>query len=239
MIKISQSALKDYYKPDMCPTLFMAKYAEGLRTPPSDVMFRGLYFEHKLIGATRGGESVEFEPLKKGGKPQAQIDLDELVQYGKGIMKALNIEAVEVQPEWVVDGNILHPDLLAKVNGRLAIIDIKYTETKEDDRWNGWGNVEEMDHTQALHYTMGYQLLTGDFIPFYYLVFGKSGWVRFIKIGITPETFHAHVERVEKFKMDLSREKFEPKPSFNVCRNCPLESCDARSKFPEVEGIRI
>ena len=179
-LQISQSALKDFYNPDVCQIRWEESYFNGYRSEPSAAMLDGLVFEQNVIGLSRGGEVYEIPKGKTGKVLKRELDLLKLAEQSKQTMKDLDIELIDVQPHWEVGDLVGHPDALIKYKGELAIMDLKYTGVREDEscKWNpfAWEDLEYKDFRQALHYTEMYYLMNGVYLPFFYLVFGKSGW---------------------------------------------------------------
>lgn len=242
-MKISQGALKEFYNPDYCQIKWNEIYRKGFRTEPTDAMVNGLVFEQNVIGSTRGGEIYEIPKLKNGKDSKREIDLNNLIVFAKQTIKRLKIKFLEIQPEWEVDDLIGHPDALIEWKGNKAIMDLKFTGTKEDDscRWNpyAWGgDFEYKDFSQALHYVEMYYLRTGEYLPFFYLIFGKSGWVKFLSVDITSVAIENHKDKIKAFREDLKN--FNPQPSTNYleCIKCPIQ-CSKRLKKPNCITITI
>lgn len=184
------------------------------------------------------------EDLSAGNPSTAERELRELVDWSKEKIQELGIEILEVQPEKTVGDLVAHFDAIGIIEGRKAIIDIKYTETTIEDRWNGWADIEEKDHTQAKFYRYISSFLTEDnsYLPFYYIIVGKSKWIRIVevKLDLVNGSF-------EYFERDLNRTRnevhnFERRSSgdFNTCEACPFkEICNKRVKLPVIESITI
>ena len=246
-MKISQSMLRDFYNPDYCKIKWEETYLNGYRFKPTSAMLDGLVFEQNVIGMSRGGEVYEI-PKGKTGKPlKRETDLLELAEKSKQMIKDLKIELIEVQPEWETEELIGHPDALIKYKGELAIMDLKYTGTKEDDnvKWNpfAWGNIVDentgeiyKDFTQAIHYVEMYYQKKGVYLPFFYLVFGKSGWCKFILVEASNEKLEEHRNKIKQFKRDLKQ--FKPKGinNYSICRKCPI-MCNKRVLKPNIQEI--
>ena len=154
-MKISQSALRDFYNPEYCKIKWEEVYLNGNRTQPTTAMLDGLVFEQEVIGMSRGGEVYEIPKGKTGKSLKRETDLLTLAEKSKQMMEELDIELIDVQPEWETKDLIGHPDALIKYKGELAIMDLKYTAIKEDEscRWNpyAWHDLEHKDFTQAIH----------------------------------------------------------------------------------------
>lgn len=247
--KISQSALKSFFDPTLCEIKWEEMYLNGYRTEPSAAMLDGLVFEQHVIGGSRGGEVYEIPKGKTGKVLKRETDLLELCEKSIQTMNDLEIELIDVQPEWNVGDLTGHPDALIKYKGELAIMDLKYTATKEDEnsRWNpfAWGNLWDKetgvvykDFKQALHYTQMYYEMHGIYLPFLYLVFGKSGWCKFILIEISGSALDDYNMLLETFRTEYK--EFDPKPigQYSTCRKCPV-LCDKRTTKPNIETIKI
>ena len=246
-MKISQSMLRDFYDETYCQIKWEETYLNGLRFNPTSAMLDGLVFEQNVIGMSRGGEVYEI-PKGKTGKPlKRETDLLALAEKSKQMIEDLEIELIEVQPEWETDELIGHPDALIKYKGELAILDLKYTGIKEDDnsKWNpfAWGNIVDQhtgeinkDFSQAIHYIEMYYQEHGVYLPFFYLVFGKSGWCKFIMIEPSMETLVNYREKLKRFRNDLKG--FKPKGinSYSKCRKCPV-LCNKRTLKPIIQQI--
>lgn len=248
-ILISQSFYKDVNNADCLFRLCM-KYVKGLEEAPTDAMHKGRYFEWHLLGAVRGGVEPTFEPLKTGGKPAAQRDLDELVVSARKIMSDLGIDIAKGEKQVRLETDIFvgHLDLVApdyQKPDRMAIYDVKYTDTKFDDRWNGWGDAENNEDIkiQALHYVYLYNLVRGEYPPFYFVVFGKSGWVRVIKIVVTKDGLNAHVDQLGKIGERLEQFQaagWSANPDYNRCRDCGFyKVCPHKATKPIAEIINV
>ena len=243
-MKISQSAIKSFYDENFCELKWEKFFVEGYRSTPTAAMIDGLVFEELTIGSTRDNESfIGMIPrLKNGNVSKREADLVYLSEFAKKTMKDLDIKIIEVQPEWETDTLIGHPDALITYKGNKAIMDLKYTGVKEDEscRWNpyAWSDLEYKDFRQALHYVEMYYQKEGEYLPFFYLVFGKSGWVKFISVDITSSALDDYRMLLDTFRADLK--SFTPKPikSYKICRKCPI-LCNKRTETPNIINIEI
>ena len=203
-------------------------------------MLDGLVFEQEVIGMSRGGEVYEI-PKGKTGKPlKRETDLLELSERSKKTMLDLEIELIDVQPEWETDELIGHPDALIKYKGELAIMDLKYTAIREDEscKWNpyAWNDLEHKDFSQAIHYIEMYYQIHGEYLPFFYLVFGKSGWCKFILIDLTAESLENYRDKLKQFKVDFKNFKSVGVKDYSICRKCPV-ICNKRVLKPNIIEI--
>lgn len=188
------------------------------------------------------------EDLSEGTLPSAFKDVEALALSYKGgngepsIFDKLEIVIDTVQPEIEKTINGIkfegHLDIFGLYKKQPAIIDVKYTDTQEDDRFNGWGEPDQMDHTQAFFYMWLWKQITGQRVPFFYLVFGKSGWIKFLEVEISDEDLELFEDQLENFLERI--QGFEPKAcgSFNICRKCPfLGTCAHAQVIPNLEKI--
>ena len=239
-MKVSQGAVRDFYDPNYCKIKWEEVYLNGYRTKPTNAMLDGLVFEQEVIGMSRGGEVYEI-PKGKTGKPlKRETDLLELSERSKKTMLDLEIELIDVQPEWETDELIGHPDALIKYKGELAIMDLKYTAIREDEscKWNpyAWNDLEHKDFSQAIHYIEMYYQIHGEYLPFFYLVFGKSGWCKFILIDLTAESLENYRDKLKQFKVDFKNFKSVGVKDYSICRKCPV-ICNKRVLKPNIIEI--
>ena len=235
--RTSQTTIKAFEeeKQDGCMLRWKWKFIEGKKTPPSLLMQKGNLFEYHVLGAT-AFEKEPFFPKHKttGAKLKAETDIEELAEYNKKAMADKGIKILEVQPKLYTNDTVCHLDAIIEYNGRKAIMDLKYTETQENDWRYGWGMPEEMDHLQAVKYVLKWNEVYKELLPFYYWVAGASGWIKFIKIEVTEGAITQYYIRVNNFWEQFRKEKFLPNPEFNRCIKCPFNSeCKYKSVVPE------
>jgi CRISPR/Cas system-associated exonuclease Cas4 (RecB family) len=207
-------------------------------------MYSGLLFEQELIGAARGHQTIE-PPKKQRGEGSyawAAQAVSQAKYHKQNTLPKMGIKVTEVQPEIIEGDLVFHLDCIADYEGSSVIIDIKYTASRKDDKGKyGWGVPDALDHTQAVHYTLGSYLRDGVVRPFYYLVFGKSGWIKFIRARISSEAMENHYRIIDQVR-DYMVNKFEPIPTkdCNVCADCLFNKlCDKRSYTPIEEVIEV
>ena len=244
MIRISQSAMRNFWDGTFCDIRWVHEYVRGMKSPPSDVQNRGLVFEWELIGGCRGGVRPEMrKSVAKGnfgGMLKEERDLIELAEEGKRVVEQMGFKIIDVQPEWTHDDLEAHPDAVAEFEGRNVILDVKYTETAEDDRRNGWADLDQKSNLQPVHYVHMSKEIYGEYLPFYYLIFGKAGWVRVIKIEILPMALEEHEANLEIFRSVLQDWKPQAPHNYNKCRRCPhWDHCESKTTLPNVEHHEI
>lgn len=248
MINISPSLVNKLNT--ACPKQIYYEKIERIKTEPSELMLKGRYFEHHLIGGTVDGEIPELPKLKNGSKSADEKALDELLIFAKEVLNAngIDFESGQKQVRFEHDGmsgvvDYIGLDFLNK--DRMALYDLKYTETKEDDRWNGWGDIEYKPDAkfQAIHYI---RLAYEEFkvwMPYYFVIFGKSKWVKVIKIVATESSIANHSVAVNASKqrlIELEASGWKPTPILQKCIKCPFNSiCSDKSLKSEVEVVEL
>jgi hypothetical protein len=249
-MNISQSLMNAVLSADACAKSVFLKHVAHTDNGPSDLMLKGQYFEFKLIGATRSGEVVVLPKLKAGGPSADEKAIDILVDIGKTVMKKMGIdlEKSEAQIEIIIDGEEGHIDLVANditTPGRRAIYDVKYTETKFDDRWNGWADLSSLPDSmrQARHYVRLWHKKHGEYLPYYFFIFGKSGWCRVYKCTVSRETMDLHQREIDVVKGVLEqwkREGWPASPAYEKCKSCRASNfCDQMQTLPDIEIIAL
>lgn len=188
------------------------------------------------------------EDLTEGEKTTQQETLELLIENAKKILSlmGISVEKGDKQVRLETDEEIGHldwvtNDLIHVMNE--AIYDVKFTKTKYDDWRNGWFNPEEKEDAklQASHYIYLYYEKTGEFVPFYFLIFGEDGWIRVLKYEITKDSFQLHKDLISESKIwlkEFERTKWKARPEFNRCLTCDFaEQCKFRAVLPEIEKI--
>jgi hypothetical protein len=122
---------------------------------------------------------------------------------------------------------------------------VKYTETKYDDRWQGWADLEKLPDSmrQARHYVRLWHKKHGEYLPYYFFIFGKSGWCRVYKCTVSRETMEMHEREIEVVKGMLQQWKesgWQPSPSYDKCKSCRVsDHCEFMQTLPDIEIIAI
>lgn len=247
-MNISQSLIKEVLKHDHCPRLIYLSFIEGKEIrQPSEAMILGRYFESELLGACRGGEKQEPRYLKGGGKAQPFIDVDINVQDARILFDKLGIKINGVQEYIKAGGLSAALDLLTndfQSDGQ-AIYDVKWTATAEDDRWNGWANIENKEDAiiQARHYVLAMYNETGKWLPFYFLIFGKSGWAKIIQVKMSPAAIETHKQLIANTAATIKEyalNNYEGRGSYNKCMSCFFSiDCKNKVEIPEIEILTL
>lgn len=186
--------------------------------------------------------------LTEGSPSARQIKLDQVIELGKIILEHMGLNTSDGEKQFYIkSGNLSgHLDWVCPdVNDPNieAIYDVKWTETKVDDWRNGWGepDTKEDAKLQATHYVLTYYRKYGVYPPFYFIVFGADGWIKFLRYRITPTGLQQHVvlvNSVEEIVKDFIKNNWPARPLFNRCLFCDFsEVCTERSVLPEIEEI--
>lgn len=250
-MKISQSLIKEVLKQDHCPKQIYFSFVEGRDLmAPSENMILGRYFESEILGACRGGEIQEAKTKQNGEKYKVYSDVDMNIQFAEKVLKSLGIyvengkSQVSLESE-LLSGNIDHQNRDLENPGIMANYDLKWTATAMDDKWNGWGDPETRadDHLQATHYTLLTHEITGEWWPFYFLVFGKSNWVKVIRIKVTEDRLRLHKQLIAGTSAKIrqySESGFKGNGDFNKCQKCPFKAdCPDKKEIPKIETLTI
>ena len=197
-------------------------------------------------------EKLQFEPSEyvNGEKLTAYLDCDELVTYSKDVIKSLGIDLENGQSQLEISNELLKGTVDHRNNDimnpdRLANYDVKWTATAEDDRWNGWGNPEDKHDawTQAIHYSLISYDELGYYPSFYFLIFGKSKWVKVLRYRFNESQLEDHKNKIaytaSKIR-EYTEQNYKGNGSFNKCLKCDFnEICSDAKKVPEIQTIEI
>lgn len=188
------------------------------------------------------------EDLSEGEKTTQQLVIELIIDNSRSVLSKMGLDVdeggkqVKLETDYCV-GHLdwVHKDL--KDPNKKAIYDVKYTQTQYDDWRNGWFDPNEKEDAklQASHYIYLYYELTGEYIPFYFLVFGENGWIRVLKYEITTEAFSMHEVLISEAKVWLKefiKTKWKARPEYNRCLTCDFNDvCKFRANLPEIEKI--
>lgn len=255
--KISQSLMKsyvDYLNGKECGILFKANYIDKdpeAQREPSDAMKVGIYFEYLCTGALpRNGEIPEPDVVYKGKaneKMSAPYErATESAKRFKAIIEHYGIEILEVGKVLKTDEESGILDILAKWDGQLCIIDLKYSGLI-DDKWNemGWDleslHMKDSLMLQGVHYKyLAEKCMNVTDIPFYYFVFSSNDVdnIKIIKQEVDESKMQSHVVALNNIKGKLSFDSFTPLPSMQRCSKCPIASkCKFKVDFPLIDEV--
>lgn len=243
-LPISQSLMNDVFD-NPCPKKIYYRWIQKIPVEPSEVMKRGHYFEWLVLGGSTS-DMPQLEKLKSGAKSQAEKDLDELAGVAKKTIELLGIDLskAKVQQRLESDGLSGVIDMVAndiEEPSRRAIYDLKYTETRYDDRFNGWADIESRmgSKRQAKHYIHLWHKIYGEYLPYYFLIFGKSGWCRIIKCVLTNDSLEIHLKDIDVVRAMMynwDKADWPANPVYEKCKDCPYASvCDSWKFTPEIE----
>lgn len=185
-----------------------------------------------------------------GEKLTAYKETDKLIDFAKEIFDKIGLvvdpnKAQEYIIEDYLSGNI---DLVANdIQGSDmdALYDLKWTATKLDDRWNGWGDPDNKtdSHLQAVHYVYLFHKKYGYYPKFYFLIFGKDFWVKIIQFKISKDTINEHTNKIQQVSAklrEMSETNFKGNGDFNKCYSCPFKyDCEDKSTVPKIETYFI
>jgi len=239
-MRVSQSFMKAFTRESDCRYRLKLAYIDGIRLPfdPDNVKARdkGHLFEALLLGdSSADSDIIKQWPKSAKGLPLAdEKKVNDLAELAKVQMAANGVKIDQTQVVMKFKDLAGIADALGAVNGEQAIIDVKYTETKPDERWSdfGWGDPDKIDLTQARHYQLIHYLQTKEQLPFYFLVFSPygGGWIKFFRVSFEPQAIKAHLERVQEFKASVKAEKWLPANDWNTCHGCELaQHCDKKT----------
>jgi hypothetical protein len=255
--KISQSLMKsyvDYLNGKECGVMFKANYIDkdpDAQREPSDAMRVGIYFEYLCTGALpRNGETPEPDVVYKGKaneKMSAPYErATESAKRFKAIIEHYGIQIIEVGKVLKTDEESGILDILAKWDGQLVIIDLKYSGLI-DDKWNemGWDldslHMKDSLMLQGVHYKyLAEKCLNVVDIPFYYFVFSSNDVdnIKIIKQEVDESKMQSHVVALNNIKGKLSHDAFTPLPSMQRCSKCPIANkCKFKVDFPLIDEV--
>lgn len=253
LISISQSLIKAFYdinSPDYCGIKVYYKFWEQHDSGSTDTFDKGRLFEYLLIGATRDGTRPQMRKhATHGTKLKMEEDIEEMAFWSESKLKGMGFQVVPGSPQLRYDAEYKgikahgHYDSYMTFRNREVLADVKFTETAHDDFVNGWGDPENMDLLQAVHYTWLQVIREGKARPFYYLVFGLHKgvkWVKQIKVRVSETTINKHSALIEDTAKKIKH--WEPKPTRNyaVCQACPFNVfCPHALQLPNEEIVTI
>ncbi|WP_027380800.1 hypothetical protein [Chryseobacterium daeguense] len=209
-------------------------------------------FDYVGKNNTELAEFIKFMPKNEipGEKTKAFLDCDNLILFAKDVFNKIGLDIskgksqVELKSK-TLSGNIDHENEDLQDKTKIANYDLKWTATKEDDRWNGWGDPEnDIDsEIQAAHYSLVSYEKTGKWRPFYFIVFGKDKWVKIFQFKLTHDAIDRHKERIShtaSIIREYAENNYKGNGSFNKCISCPFyDICEDKSTTINIETITI
>lgn len=171
--------------------------------------------------------------------------------FFKKIIKHYGIEIKETGKVITQDGMTGILDIYAEWDGRVSIIDTKYSGLLYD-RWNqlGWDiDLLPEKHNlmlQPIQYKILMSLELGipvEDIDFYFFVFSSSNPndAKIIKVVNDEATIEQHHLAISYVKRELAKPVdivFKPKPELLRCLDCAInKDCDFRIEVPPIQEI--
>jgi PD-(D/E)XK nuclease superfamily len=251
-MRVSYSLMRNLFNPDNCPRAIKYEFIDHLPGRDSKAFMQGRLFEYLLTGSTRDGDKVEYPKGVKGQKLKEELDIEEAAAAALIVLQKMGIDMDKMEKQvHLFDQSDLchgHIDMIGtdiENNNGQAIYDVKWTATAIDDRWNGWANFEGKanEMMQARHYIYLAHETHGKWMPYYFIVFGKSGWIKIIKCVVDQDSIDRHIRTIQTAigVIDQMYETgFETKPEYNKCMICPFaDKCADASTIPTIEKFMI
>jgi len=260
MINISQSFIKEFNKYKLgltCGLQVKAKYIDNnYPRTSSDVMELGNFFEFMATGSLpRDGHIPMASVVYKGTAKQKLDDryqraMDSAIFFKK-IISFYGIDIKETGKSITQDGMTGILDIYAEWNGRICVIDTKYSGLLYD-RWNdmGW-DIDSLPEKhnlmlQPVQYKILMSLELGvpiDDIDFYFFVFSSANPndAKIIKVVNDEATIEQHFLAIKYLKKELVKPMdilFKAKPDLLRCLDCGIrENCDFKIDIPPIVEI--
>lgn len=252
-IKISQSLMKDlqsYYMGQECGNLIKARYIDNLDIEGSEAMLLGQYFEYMATGQLPKNKQVpEPKTLKNGNLAVGYERAYASAMYCKTMFETMNIEILE-KGLTLSHGDLIGTfDLLARWDGKLCVIDLKYSgllDNKWDERGWDFDMLSQKDKLmiQSVHYKIIAENHYNEEVDFYFFLFSSTNPndVRIAKIVIDPMREMKHIEDVKRAKTlwerFLGTQNLKNYPTLAKCSDCPLkDECKDRTLLPIITNI--
>ena len=252
-IKVSQSLMKSidkYADKEECGLVFEAKFIHNVRTPETEPMALGNWFEFIATGQLpRTGETPEAKRLKSGKLATNYIRMEKQADNYKEMIEAEGFEVISTGHTFKKNKYATGIcDVLARKDGRTCVIDLK-SSGMLNNKWeeNGW-HIDFLHEKhnlliQAVHYTYLAQEEFGEPVDFYFAVYSTKNDKdsALIKIEISEERMLEHINKIRKTQVYFEQEKkrgFKPHPTFKRCTKCFMrEECKLAKKTPETQTI--
>ena len=251
---MSQSILKmlyGYLTDTECGIQVKSKILKTTTFPTSDAQLLGQWFEYIATGQLPVSGIEPIPKTTRSGDLTAPFKrVEGHVSNYKAILSKYNIEVLETGKVLETDNYIGTIDILAKIDGKLSIIDIKTTGLLHD-KWNDYGWHEERLTERENHMTQVYQykylaqeVLKED-VDFYFFVFNTANEhdAKIFKMVIDEFRIEQHELDLEKFYSYLNTkflkltDKELAKPELKRCSECPVD-CKFRTSVPLITEIQ-
>lgn len=270
-------SLYDYSEGKLCGLQFEAQYIKKIPFPPSAVQKVGNYFEYMCTGAIpRDGKIPEPErkkdkiekiitkgkKLKNGNRAKDKIEKKVIpgelaASYArmaiqadrfKRTIKSHGIKILKTGAELKYTNKKGVTDVLARIDGKEAIIDIK-SSGLIGNKWEdlGWDidALPEKDKImiQPVFYKWLWRKIYGRDIPFYFLVFSNTNEYDclFLEVVIDEDRFSQFEKALEKVEKMLNKnmtEGFKAYPDVKECADCPLKkTCPSFIDIPLLQTV--
>lgn len=209
---------------------------------------------------------LTYPPEFTEGDPSTQQkEIDAVIIIAKQVLERMGLDTSLGKKQVKLEFEDTHghldwiaPNFVTKLEGEECIIDVKYTETKADDRYNGWADFQERTdiqtekaRTQAGQYIMLYHQNFDKWVPYYFFIFGRSGWVKIIKMTML-ESGLSDIKAKQQLTRDRIKEfeksKWKARPEYNKCMSCAFAAfelngevhlCPSRSITPSIENVEF
>lgn len=241
-MELSQSIIKHVLEFGLCPKKFKAYYLDCIyEREPTMAMFRGIYFEYRVLGNLPKNRKVPVYPLGKKGKYEiAKSRIDEQVERFASVMEAEGIRIIGgvQQVSWQYSQSVrltLTLDSILYYKDRLYVGDLKLTQDLTSDFGAlSWGNYSQMDKLQAHLYSYVMTQVMGEPVGFLYMVFDYKPSVREYRIfeespgeSDINQMFDRIMEAERKMRW-MEQVGYRPQPFEKTCKTCAVVDCVAR-----------
>lgn len=205
------------------------------------------------------------EEFTEGDPSTRQKEIDAVILIAKQVLEKMGLDTSKGRKQVKLthkdtEGHIdwIAPNWITRKDGEEVIIDVKYTETRLDDRYNGWADFQERSDpqvekakTQAGQYTKLYFDNYGKWVPYYFFIFGRSGWVNIIKMTMLESGLKDIQFKQESTRIKLTefvKSDWKAKPEYNKCLDCPYAAyevngetilCESRSITPTITEVQF
>lgn len=253
-IKISQSLLKalsEYIQGIECGISFKVRYiTKEVEFTPTKTMKLGNFFEFHATGAMPRSGEPQAEKTQKGEYTEDYKRALASAQYFKGLLNHFDIKILE--KNFLLEGEKEkgYLDILAEWDGRVVIIDLKYSGLL-DDKWSpyGWHNdfLSEKENImiQPVSYKgLAREVLGVENMPFFFWVFDskKPLYAKIIEVEVDEQRFYSHKEAVDiainYLQTHIEKDDWIPRPELLRCQSCAYKSkCPHGVDYPIIEKV--